>query len=289
MSEIVNGFWYGTLTPLQIISLQSFVNNGHQYKLWIYPDAGKGLKFSEPGLDIPAGIEVCDANEIIPFRYFFKHWTGSVATFADMFRYKLLYERGGWWADLDIINLAPLPKGIPIFFGGERAKLTGAFASKTPYKYWIGLMKFPKGHPVMGQMWQTMFDNIPILKNKVGSKPTEFKFGQNELEKIVFGEVSADEIFPIDKSGHSAFIDRFNPLSFFDMIDLMTDKGAIGSQRLEDIVIRPKWGWNGFKFSEVLNGAYTIHLYNKMVEDYKEKHHGAQFLLLDYFRKMYKI
>ena len=37
-NNIINGFWYGIMTPLQIISIKSFIKNGHKYKLWIYPN-----------------------------------------------------------------------------------------------------------------------------------------------------------------------------------------------------------------------------------------------------------
>ena len=32
---------------------------------------------------------------------------GSYAMFADMFRYLLLYLKGGWWSDLDMLCLRP--------------------------------------------------------------------------------------------------------------------------------------------------------------------------------------
>ena len=91
--------------------------------------------------NIPEGVIIGDANEILDKKYIFKHWSGNYATFADIFRYKLLYERGDWWVDLDLICLKPLPK-VNYFFGGERTKRTGAFKRVDPHSFWIGLMKF---------------------------------------------------------------------------------------------------------------------------------------------------
>jgi hypothetical protein len=42
-----------------------------------------------------------------------------VQTFADLFRYKMLYERGGWWVDLDLILLRPLTHPHPYCFATE--------------------------------------------------------------------------------------------------------------------------------------------------------------------------
>jgi len=42
-----------------------------------------------------------------------------VQTFADLFRYKMLYEHGGWWVDLDLILLRPLTHSPPYCFATE--------------------------------------------------------------------------------------------------------------------------------------------------------------------------
>ena len=82
MNEVVNGLWIGTLGKMQILSIRSFLKQGHRYKLWVYDH----MK------NVPKGVEICDANLILDKRHIFRHWTGNLATFADIFRYKLLYD-----------------------------------------------------------------------------------------------------------------------------------------------------------------------------------------------------
>ena len=85
---------------MERLSIQSFLANGHEFHLYTYR-AMEG---------IPEGTVRRDANEILPAsRVFRDQDIGSFSGFADLFRYKLLLERGGWWVDLDIVCLKPLP------------------------------------------------------------------------------------------------------------------------------------------------------------------------------------
>ncbi len=44
---------------------------------------------------------------------------GSVADFANFFRYKLSLEKGGWWTDMDYVCLTPLDFADDLVFGSE--------------------------------------------------------------------------------------------------------------------------------------------------------------------------
>lgn len=106
--NIIQSLWIGSvLSPLELLTLKSFVHYGHLFHLYVYEDLVTS---------IPKEIIVKDANTIIPsdqiFRYkqddpTSKQGKGSVAGFSDIFRYKLLYERGGWWVDMDVTCLKP--------------------------------------------------------------------------------------------------------------------------------------------------------------------------------------
>jgi len=99
MNKIIQGLWIGPeLSVMEQLSISSFLLNQHEYHLYVY---------DEPK-NVPLGAVVRDANEILPasriFQY--KHFP-TYAGFANFFRYKLLLERGGWWADTDTICLKP--------------------------------------------------------------------------------------------------------------------------------------------------------------------------------------
>jgi len=103
LSNTVNGLWIrGKLSALEMLCIYSFLDHGYHFVLWVY---------DPPSLyKLPAGAEVKDARQILPeenvFSYKhsnqFGHGKGSYAGFSDVFRYKLLYEEGGWWTDMDV-------------------------------------------------------------------------------------------------------------------------------------------------------------------------------------------
>lgn len=117
MTEVVHGLWIGEkLNLLQILSLRSFLHFGVRYRLWSY----------NQHLRVPAGVELCDAREILPESAVFHYpkdgpidlpqGRGSFAGFSDIFRYKVLYDHGGWWADLDVTCHKPFGNEAPFYF-----------------------------------------------------------------------------------------------------------------------------------------------------------------------------
>lgn len=115
-NKIINSLWVGEeLTFLELLTLKSFVANGHEFYLWTY-----GM-LKTP---IPEGVTLCNAEDILPKEAIFKYpedgtidWgKGSYAGFSDIFRYKLLYEKGGWWVDMDVTCLKPFQFDTPYFF-----------------------------------------------------------------------------------------------------------------------------------------------------------------------------
>ena len=259
MNTILNGLWIGDLTKLQLLSIKSFLKNGHRYKLWVYDlDKFKNR--------VPYGTELEDARKILPKKSIFKHWSGNLATFADIFRYKLLYEKGGWWVDLDLICLRPLPNDIDYFFGGERTKKTGAFKRKLPHLYWIGLMKFPKKSELLKTMYMDMLSKKDLFMNKSSKLP--FNYGQTQLR--IFLEKKYGEDFLYRKNRYN--VDLFNPFSYFDMIDFFTNGD------IEKCCNR--WGWDEISVDKVLGQVYTVHLYNKIIKELEERRGMTCKLLL---------
>ncbi|MBL0720319.1 hypothetical protein JI742_10510 [Piscinibacter sp. Jin2] len=105
---VVHGMWIGThLSPIELLTMQSYLAHGHQFVLWHYDVLTQ---------DLPPGVVRRDASEIIPREQVFNykhrnqwgHGKGSYAGFSDIFRYKLLHEVGGWWSDMDVTCLRPL-------------------------------------------------------------------------------------------------------------------------------------------------------------------------------------
>jgi mannosyltransferase OCH1-like enzyme len=131
----VRFFWTGPpLSFYEILSLKSFLSVGARVILYSY----------ESGLTVPAGVELRDANEVLPVGILERYNAGNTKAWArhsDLFRYVMLEKFGGWYADLDIVCLADaLPRG-EMYFG--RANEARIFA---------GLLKFPKGTAVLKEL-----------------------------------------------------------------------------------------------------------------------------------------
>lgn len=93
----VQTVWVGPLTTLERVALASYVAHKHEVHLYTYAP-----------VDAPPGVCVLDGREILPESEIFTYAGESYAGFADMFRWKLLLERGGWWVDTDTICLRAL-------------------------------------------------------------------------------------------------------------------------------------------------------------------------------------
>jgi len=95
-NTIIQSLWIsGPLSNSEILGIYSYLKNGHEYHLYTYED----IK------NVPKGAIVKDGNEILPHECIFKDSSQSFAAFADWFRFKLLYLKGGWWVDIDTVCL----------------------------------------------------------------------------------------------------------------------------------------------------------------------------------------
>jgi hypothetical protein len=137
----IQGLWVeGSLTAMEQLSLRSFLANGHPYHLYSYDDVP----------NLPAGAELRPAAEVLPASAIFRYSAeagGSLAGFANLFRYRLLHQRGGWWADTDIVCLRPFDFSAERVFAAERCRQGGVF-------YTNCVLKVPAGDPVCADCWE---------------------------------------------------------------------------------------------------------------------------------------
>ncbi len=131
---VIQALWIGgKLSKLEQLCIASFLNNGHPFHLYTYENV-KG---------VPKGAQLKDANEIIQESKIFTTHGGSYAHFADWFRWELLFQKGNFWVDMDIICLKPFLFNEDLVFAyeGESRKLVGA-----------SVLGIPAGHKVSRYM-----------------------------------------------------------------------------------------------------------------------------------------
>jgi len=134
-NKVVRTFWHGSdLGIYEELALASFVKHGHTVQI-----------FSYHNLRAIAGVELVHAGAILPEAEvnLYKHGPGGIASFSDVFRYKLLHELGGTWVDADVLCLKPfwtLPLACVAW--QDDALINNA------------IMRFPPGHSLAAEMYE---------------------------------------------------------------------------------------------------------------------------------------
>ena len=96
MDPNIQSLWIGgELSNLEILSMKSFLHNNHNYYLYTYNNIP----------NVPEGVIVKDGNDILPESEIFRYKNGSVSAFSNVFRYKMIFDKGGYWVDTDLICL----------------------------------------------------------------------------------------------------------------------------------------------------------------------------------------
>lgn len=100
-------FWMGpALGLLERACIRSVLRQGHPLTLWCY----------DPPAGVPDGVTIADASAVFPESAVIRHRGGSVALFANRFRYELMRRGAGIWMDSDVYLLKPIGSGDTLLF-----------------------------------------------------------------------------------------------------------------------------------------------------------------------------
>lgn len=191
----VNSLWIGkSLTALEQMCLSSHIHHGHKFNLWCY----------NPIANVPDGVEMKDAREILPesevFAYAVGDGKGSYSAFSNFFRYKLLLERGGWWVDMDVCCLKSFATHESYGFASERTKVGMPIVTTC-------VIKVPPRSQAMEYCW-----NVCLVADK---------------DILVWGEVGpqllAKVVHACDLMSAVADPDTFCPIDWFNTDAFMED------------------------------------------------------------------
>lgn len=150
-NKIIQGLWVnGSLNVLHRLCIQSYLANGHEFHLYTYNGE----------IEVPPGTVIKAANEIVPQKDIFFDNRGSLCSFADLFRYELLFECGGWWVDLDQICLKSFDFESDYVFASE-------YNPSFHQNVCIGSIKVPRHSDIMHYCRQMAYkayrSNFPLV------------------------------------------------------------------------------------------------------------------------------
>ena len=194
----VQGLWVGKLTDMEKLCMRSFLHHGFKYDLYTYA----------PIWDVPAGVNVLDANAIIPREQAFltarvlggKTWAG----FSDIFRYKMLMMKGGWWIDSDFVCLKPFDFDSDYIFTGTGTSISPGFVKvpqNDPMIKWV----YEQAAPIYGpdMQWGSISGLIEVgvrkfdLYNYKINPDWFFPVGMAELTAKGFKSNKVDEAYAV--------------------------------------------------------------------------------------------
>jgi hypothetical protein len=166
---VVQSLWVGNrLSRMEEKSIKSFLKLGYTYHLYTY----------EKVKNVPKGTIIKNGNDVMPKNEIFS-LKSSFLPFSDIWRYKLLYEKGGYWVDLDMIALKVFDFDKDYVFSSERTIQEGAYASKAKYVVNIGVLKSPPKSEFYKELYEKSLDY-----NKKGKNNDKLKY-MKMLRKLI--------------------------------------------------------------------------------------------------------
>jgi Alpha 1,4-glycosyltransferase conserved region/Glycosyltransferase sugar-binding region containing DXD motif len=198
---VIQGLWVGSeLSPLERLSIASFLDHGHEYHLYVYGDVR----------NVPDGTTIKDGGEILHESLIFQYKEHrSFSAFANFFRYKLLLERGGWWVDADTVCLKPFDIHREYVFSSE------AFQCRELVN--CGVVKAPAGSPAMSYAWGVCRSKNPetLVWGEVGPRLMAESVEKLSLQRFV---VSPRMFCPIDYLEWDSVLDPAREWHFTDEV-----------------------------------------------------------------------
>jgi hypothetical protein len=224
---VFQGFWHGPpLGALHRACLRSFTELGHRFDLYTY----------EP-VDVPPGVDLLDANEIIPFEEMF-HYRNPITgrddpgPFSDLFRFRLLGKRGGWWTDIDTVCLSSdipevddawareFPEHSPTDIGTSQLALgQGSDLSQVLYTDCLALSRsgFPRRESLGPNLLSRVIEERGLPSDYFGSPALFYPVRWIEAFKLWLPHFT-DEI--LCKSAGSTFLPLYQSVAQYQGVDV---------------------------------------------------------------------
>ena len=227
---VVQSLWVGDrLSRMEYYSIKSFLVLGYTFHLYTYNKVK----------NVPKGTIIKDASTIMPQEEIFA-LKSTFLPFSDIWRYKLLYEKGGYWVDVDMIAIKRFDFKEPFVFSSERTIQQGAYASKLPYVPNIGVLKAPPKSAFYKEAYEKCM--AYNLKHKNDDKLKYMRMLRSLIKKYNYTKyIKMPKVFCNLDWWHSK--EAFSPVNKFP----------------------PKYGVKPPTIASMFNGPYTVHFWRDRV------------------------
>ena len=233
---IVQSLWVGNrLSRMEYYSIKSFLVLGYTFHLYVYNKVE----------NVPKGTIIKDASIIMPKKDIFELKT-TFLPFSDIWRYKLLYDKGGYWVDVDMIALKKFDFKEPFVFSSERTiQGNSRFASKLHYVPNIGILKAPPKSDFYKEAYEKCMKYN--LNNKNDDKLKYMKMLRALIKKYNYTKyVKMPEVF--------CNLDWWHAKEAFTPLKKYPDKYSVKASTIKSM----------------FNGPYTVHFWrDRVTKKYK--------------------
>ncbi len=229
---LVQSLWVGDkLGDLEINCIKSHLRVGHIFILYVYNDVG----------NIPDGTIVEDGRDILHESYLGKGDNFGYYPFSDIFRFNLLYKKGGYWVDLDLYatrNWTELDNNYEYIFASERTIQKGAYRNRTKDKVaTICLLKAPRGSGFYREL------TLRVMNPK-------FKISRRDICMVALRNL-------LDKYEMEKYL---VPFYYFCPVDWWNAK-----EMFLDEDFKEKYGVLPMEKKDVLEKSYGIHFWRHLI------------------------
>ncbi len=258
MINSVQGLWIGDqLSPIEELCIRSFQYHGHEFHLYAY----------QPLKNVPSGVIMHDANDIVPAEKIYRSDGGRLSSFANMFRWVLLNARGGQWVDMDMICLKPFDFTDEIVFGFQDERTVNT-----------AVLRFPKGH-ILTTIMKKVCDDVNIFQPIDTPKSVAKKI----VRKVVFGKEKSRARTRFTEPGGPDYFTKF--LVHYDLLQYAKPVNwfyPISSKSALDVFASAE------KTKQAVKESYAVHLWNGALGHKSEfDEGGAEESLFDQLRAQY--
>ena len=230
---IVQSLWIGDeLSIMEQYCIKSFLKHQMEFHLYTYGDVK----------NVPHGTILKDANEILPESEIFT-LKDTYLPFSDIWRYKMLYLKGNYWVDLDLIAMKKFDFDDDYVFASERTIQRGAMASKDPSVYQICVLKAPKG----SEFFRGLYEKC---------KKSQTRYGKTNKDNCKYMRIFREAVKAYEYEKYVKSPETFCNLDWWYAKDAFLPK----EEYVEKYGVKPQPMSSMFE-------NYTIHLWRNLVKN----------------------